>query len=324
MVVASGSAVLRCDTKSAIATMPRELVTVQVGQCGNQVRPSCTPLPLLPGCSKLLYHILLSPQIGWRFWDLALREQLKVHNNNHTTCSFNQPSSSSPAHRSTVCHPSSLPFSLLPAPQSCKDMLFDESMSSFFRNVDTRYTPPRDIPLAGGANRIGSLRARAVLVDTEEGVVRQVMDSALGELFEHRQLITDVSGAGNNWYYPLPSPLVCTHPPAKPQQTVCCCPLRAGPMDTRCMAPSTMTTSWSSCATSWSTATRHSRSLSCSHWVVARAPAWAPTFLPCWRRSFQTCTGLQQVPRSARCGLQSQALITLRSLRCHSCVPLAG
>ena len=32
--------------------MPRELITLQVGQCGNQ--------------------------IGWRFWDLALREHAKV------------------------------------------------------------------------------------------------------------------------------------------------------------------------------------------------------------------------------------------------------
>ena len=53
--------------------MPRELITVQVGQCGNQ--------------------------IGMRFWDLALKEHQK----------------------------------------NCKDAIFDDSLSSFFRNVDSRY-----------------------------------------------------------------------------------------------------------------------------------------------------------------------------------------
>jgi hypothetical protein len=53
--------------------MPRELITIQVGQCGNQ--------------------------IGHRFWELALKEHSK----------------------------------------NTKDGLFDDSLSSFFRNVDTRY-----------------------------------------------------------------------------------------------------------------------------------------------------------------------------------------
>ena len=53
--------------------MPRELITIQVGQCGNQ--------------------------IGMRFWDLALKEHAKNTKNN----------------------------------------LFDDSLSSFFQNFDTRY-----------------------------------------------------------------------------------------------------------------------------------------------------------------------------------------
>ena len=52
--------------------MPRELITIQVGQCGNQ--------------------------IGRRFWDLALKEHAQHHAGG----------------------------------------LFDDSMSSFFRNVDAR------------------------------------------------------------------------------------------------------------------------------------------------------------------------------------------
>ena len=39
---------------------------------------------------------------------------------------------------------------------------------------------------------ISALRARAVLVDMEEGVLGQVMRSPLGELFEPRQVLSDV------------------------------------------------------------------------------------------------------------------------------------
>ena len=74
--------------------MPREIITVQVGQCGNQ--------------------------IGWRFWDLALREHA-AHN---------------------------------PAG------VFDDALSSFFRNVDTRYADPVEIPLGDGTRPISALRAR--------------------------------------------------------------------------------------------------------------------------------------------------------------------
>lgn len=118
--------------------MPRELVTVQVGQCGNQ--------------------------IGWRFWDLALRE-----------------------------HAAASP-----------DGVFDEAMSAFFRNVDERYSVPRDVESfvdgsGASVSKVASLRARAVLVDMEEGVVSQVLSGPLRDLFDESQVITDVSGSGNNW-----------------------------------------------------------------------------------------------------------------------------
>ena len=34
----------------------------------------------------------------------------------------------------------------------------------------------------------------------EEGVVNEILQGPLRDVFEHRQLITDVSGSGNNWY----------------------------------------------------------------------------------------------------------------------------
>lgn len=73
-------------------------------------------------------------------------------------------------------------------------------MSTFFRNVDARYADPVDVPFAGGTAPIKTLKARAILVDMEQGPVAETMTGPLGELFDQQQFITDVSGAGNNWY----------------------------------------------------------------------------------------------------------------------------
>ncbi|CAL1535064.1 unnamed protein product [Lymnaea stagnalis] len=98
-------------------------------------------------------------QIGCRFWDLALREYAHVNKNG----------------------------------------VYDESIGSFFRNVDSRHEDPANIPLGHGKGKIKSLKARAVLVDMEEGVVSEMMKGPLGEVFDCKQLLTDVSGSGNNW-----------------------------------------------------------------------------------------------------------------------------
>ncbi len=114
--------------------MPRELVTIQIGQCGIQ--------------------------LGTRFWDLALKEHA-VHN---------------------------------------KKRVFDDALSSFFRNVDTSDAKnPRSLPVGDGLGKIRTLKARAVLVDMEEGVINNTLAGPLGELFDGAQLIRDVSGSGNNW-----------------------------------------------------------------------------------------------------------------------------
>ncbi|XP_071964180.1 tubulin epsilon chain-like [Antedon mediterranea] len=44
-----------------------------------------------------------------------------------------------------------------------------------------------------------SIKARAVLVDMEEGVINQLLKGPLAKLLDQKQLLTDVSGAGNNW-----------------------------------------------------------------------------------------------------------------------------
>eukprot|EP00501_MAST-03F_sp_TOSAG23-6_P002134 GSMAST32.ASY1.ANO1.2231.1 assembled CDS len=85
----------------------RELITLQVGQCGNQ--------------------------IGCKFWELALQEHAEY----------------------------------------CQNRVFDEPLSSFFRNVDSN-----------NSDHVRGYR---------------VQRSPLGELFDDTQLITSESGAGNNW-----------------------------------------------------------------------------------------------------------------------------
>ncbi|RMX48043.1 hypothetical protein pdam_00002618, partial [Pocillopora damicornis] len=57
--------------------------------------------------------------------------------------------------------------------------LFDESLNSFFRNVDTRYKNPVDIPLGNAKQKIKSLKARAVVIDMEEGVVNEILKGPL-------------------------------------------------------------------------------------------------------------------------------------------------
>jgi len=72
--------------QSAGNQMPREIVTIQIGQCGNQVS------------YLLISYILFNTQIGRRFWDMAVHEHGKYN-----------------------------------------EGAFDESLSSFFRNVDSRF-----------------------------------------------------------------------------------------------------------------------------------------------------------------------------------------
>ncbi|XP_015304049.3 tubulin epsilon chain isoform X3 [Macaca fascicularis] len=95
-------------------------------------------------------------QIGCCFWDLALREHAAVNQKG----------------------------------------IYDEAISSFFRNVDTRVVGD------GGSiskGKICSLKARAVLIDMEEGVVNEILQGPLRDVFDTKQLITDISGSGNNW-----------------------------------------------------------------------------------------------------------------------------
>lgn len=78
-------------------------------------------------------------QIGCRFWDMALREHA-AHNSKGR---------------------------------------YDEALSSFFRNVDSRFDPPANLPVGDGRGAIRALKARAVLVDM---VRRRPIPACLAEL----------------------------------------------------------------------------------------------------------------------------------------------
>ncbi|KAJ3606659.1 hypothetical protein NHX12_026178 [Muraenolepis orangiensis] len=77
-----------------------------------------------------------------------------------------------------------------------KEGVYDEALGSFFRNVDSRSSGAGTCDIGG---RIHRLKARAVLVDMEEGVVNQIVQGPLRDVFDTTQLLTDVSGSGNNW-----------------------------------------------------------------------------------------------------------------------------
>ncbi|KAM8998862.1 tubulin epsilon chain-like [Sarcophilus harrisii] len=74
--------------------------------------------------------------------------------------------------------------------------IYDDSLKNFFRNVDTRGAGD-GIDISKG--KICSLKARAVLIDMEEGVVNEILQGPLKDIFDSKQLITSVSGSGNNW-----------------------------------------------------------------------------------------------------------------------------
>ena len=126
--------------------MPREIVTIQVGQCGLQ--------------------------LGSKFWDLALREHAAINQSANTTTQQN---------------------------------IYTESMATFFRNVDNNNNDIIGInkqnSLQWQSVPIYNLRARAVLVDMECGVLNSIQSTQnmIGELFDQKSMVSDVSGSGNNF-----------------------------------------------------------------------------------------------------------------------------
>ena len=99
-----------------------EIIFLQIGQCGNQ--------------------------IGWKFWEQALKEHREYH----------------------------------------KDARYDLSYKSFF-----------EITEKGSFENIRDVRARAVLIDSETNVTKQLEKTAIRQIFSGCVESVDVGGAGNNW-----------------------------------------------------------------------------------------------------------------------------
>lgn len=102
---------IRICLKSTKVIMPREIITIQVGQCGNQ--------------------------IGYGFWDLLLKEHAETN----------------------------------------KTPIFNDALSSFFKNVDSKNGKLLHNGDAG-YSQIQNLKARAVVVDMECGVVNHLLKTS--------------------------------------------------------------------------------------------------------------------------------------------------
>ena len=76
---------------------------------------------------------------------------------------------------------------------------YDDALSSFFQNVDTRHEPAIKFPVVYGKGSIRALKARAVVVDMEEGVTNELLSGPMRDVFDTKQFITGQSGSGNNW-----------------------------------------------------------------------------------------------------------------------------
>lgn len=74
--------------------------------------------------------------------------------------------------------------------------VYDEALATFFRNVDSKN---RTLLVQDGRSNIKHLKARAVLVDMEEGVLNSIQHSYLNELFSPTSFISSTDGSGNNW-----------------------------------------------------------------------------------------------------------------------------
>ena len=174
--------------------MPREMVTLQVGQCGNQ--------------------------LGARFWEMALHEHGATRQANASTSGRKNTSSVQTPVTPVFDEAMSSFFRNMRRRRRDTEQKEEDdeemeegaseeiprhgkkkkkSTTSKEQSGLQRHETDRDEELSVGS-RVESLRARAVLVDMETGVVmREVMRGRVRGLFDTRQLLTDTSGSGNNW-----------------------------------------------------------------------------------------------------------------------------
>lgn len=142
--------------------MPRELVTVQVGQCGNQ--------------------------LGCRLLDLMIHEHLGAfkQQQQQTSSSAQHPSSRAAQQRNATATGGS------PFDPSALDSL--QTVFQLFSTTPNRAPNPQTLD-----ELRASLGARTVAIDMEEGVLKAMMRGPLRDVLRSCHVISDTSGAGNNW-----------------------------------------------------------------------------------------------------------------------------
>jgi hypothetical protein len=129
---------------TSTAAMPREIITIQARQlhrAHTRLRPrtDCACAATRPLVHRALWlHARAQVgqcgnQVGCRFWELALREHA-AHN---------------------------------------KGGRYDDALSSFFANVDTRTEPPTPLPLGDGRGAIRTLRVRGARARSAGGLARR-------------------------------------------------------------------------------------------------------------------------------------------------------
>ena len=56
--------------------------------------------------------------------------------------------------------------------------------------MDTRSSPPARLPVGDGKGAIRALKARAVVVDMEDGVTNELLSGPMRDVFDTKQFIT--------------------------------------------------------------------------------------------------------------------------------------
>ena len=85
-------------------------------------------------------------------------------------------------------------WQMLLAEHASAGPIYDSAASCMFANLDSKTGA-----VLAANDPVSALKARAVLVDMETGVINQTLRSPIGPLFDSTQTVTDVSGSGNNW-----------------------------------------------------------------------------------------------------------------------------
>ena len=185
--------------------MPREIITLQVGQCGNQIGCRFWELALREHSTKSKRKALYDESMStfFRNTDGKGRFFFFIHQFHHIsiTHTHTHTHNQHTLHTHTHTHTHTTHISIITHTHTHTI----NTISITHTHTHTPIHTDRDMASSSSSSsssKINQLRARAVLIDMEEGVVNRVMRSPLGELFRgDTQSITAPSGAGNNWAY---------------------------------------------------------------------------------------------------------------------------